>query len=77
MSDNKIKDKIYQVLKTRLFQFYVVLSMMETGVLYIISNSQETLTILVGVVAQCYQQRNRFVVLITECHNFHKHVRVL
>ena len=34
--------------------------------------SQRTLTMFVGVVALCYQHNTR-VVLIMECHNFHKH----
>ena len=35
-------------------------------------SSQRTLTMFVGVVALCYQC-HWCVVLITECHNSHKH----
>ena len=41
--------------------------------LHCITDSQRTLTMFVGVVTLHYQHHMCYVVLITECHNSHKH----
>ena len=60
-------------LQRRCRRFVFIWKYVKNNGYILFSDSQKTLTMFVGVVALRYQHHTTCVVLITECHNSHKH----